>query len=158
MSPSAPAPEPPPPLPPSEPFTVRPRVSALAVVSLVLGVLGFVTVGLTGVVGLILGIVALSQIRRQAGQLTGRSLAIAGIAVSAVTLLFGALAVASLGRALDVVRGKAADSAGVVVYADGCAEPVLAEKVPRSVGTYRRGSHCSPCPPITGERLGDHVA
>lgn len=91
-----PSPVPPPP-PPSvardgrAPGTARPtapETSATAIASLVLGILGFFSCGITPLVGLILGFVSLSQIRSSNGRLSGRGLAIAGICLSAVFLLF----------------------------------------------------------------------
>lgn len=65
---------------------VEVKTSGMAITSLVLGVLGFC--GITAVVGLILGIVALVKINRSGGRLSGQGLAIAGICVSAFMLLF----------------------------------------------------------------------
>jgi prepilin-type processing-associated H-X9-DG protein len=58
--------------------------SGLAVTSLVLGIMGC-----TALVGLVLGIIALVRINKSQGRQGGRGLAIAGICVSAVMLLFG---------------------------------------------------------------------
>lgn len=58
------------------------KTSGLAIASLVLGILGFCTSGLTALVGLILGIAALVKISRSQGQLGGQGLAIAGTCVS----------------------------------------------------------------------------
>jgi prepilin-type processing-associated H-X9-DG protein len=65
--------------------------NGLAVASLVLGVLGLPTCGITAIVGLILGIIAFIQTGKSNG--TGRGTALAGMIVSAVFLLmlpFGA--------------------------------------------------------------------
>ncbi len=67
--------------------------SGLALASLVLGILGFFSCGITAIVGLILGIVSLVQINKSNGTVTGRGTALAGTIVSAVFLLmipFGA--------------------------------------------------------------------
>jgi hypothetical protein len=72
--------------PPSFPTAAaQPKTSGLAITSLVLGVLGFC--GITAVVGLILGIIALVKISRSQGRLTGNGFAIAGICVSGFMLL-----------------------------------------------------------------------
>jgi len=63
------------------------RTSALAVTALVLGILGLPTCGITALVGLVLGIIALMGIRRSEGRLGGSGVAIAGIIVSAVFLM-----------------------------------------------------------------------
>jgi prepilin-type processing-associated H-X9-DG protein len=72
--------------PPLPTTPVEVKTSAMAITSLVLGVLGFC--GITAVVGLILGIVALVKINRSGGRLSGQGLAIAGICVSGFMLLF----------------------------------------------------------------------
>lgn len=64
------------------------KTSGLAIASLILGICSFCTLGIGGVIGLILGIVAMSAIRKSAGRLTGNGLAIAGIIVSCVSFLF----------------------------------------------------------------------
>ena len=89
----APPPLIPPPLPPSPgspplgPASRRPRTHGLAVSSLVLGILGLCSGGITAVVGLVLGIIALIRIRRAPDQFRGKGLAIAGICVSTVFVL-----------------------------------------------------------------------
>ncbi len=60
----------------------EPHTSGMAIASLVLGILG-----ITALLGLILGIVSLVQINRSRGRLRGQGLAIAGICVSAFALL-----------------------------------------------------------------------
>lgn len=85
------------------------RTSGLAIASLILGILGFCTLGLAGIAGLILGIVGLIVISKSAGQLKGGGLAIAGIIVSAVSLitLFILLLMAILMPALAQARDQA---------------------------------------------------
>ena len=70
------------------------KTSGLAIASLILGVLGFC--GVTAPIGLILGIVALGKIRKSGGQLSGRGLAIAGIALSTFMLIFSIPVLAAL--------------------------------------------------------------
>src|SRR5262249_49300642 len=81
--------------------------SGLAIASLVLGVLGFCSGGLTALVGLVLGIVALSKISRSQGQLGGKGLAIAAISISGVFVL---LLPALLLPALIKARQKAQET------------------------------------------------
>jgi prepilin-type processing-associated H-X9-DG protein len=64
-----------------------PQTSGMAITSLVLGILAFLTCGLTGLPGLVLGIIALSRIKKSQGRLSGNGLAIAGICTSALFLL-----------------------------------------------------------------------
>jgi len=63
------------------------KTSGLAIASLILAVCGFLTCGLTSIPALILGIVALCIIRKNAQQLKGQGLAIAGIVVSAISIV-----------------------------------------------------------------------
>lgn len=60
------------------------KTSRLAAYSLVLGIASFITLTLTAVPGLILGIVALGKIKKNPETLKGRGLAIAGIVVSSI--------------------------------------------------------------------------
>jgi prepilin-type processing-associated H-X9-DG protein len=65
------------------------KVSGLAITSLVLGMLGMSLCGggITALVGLVLGIIALVKIKNSQGRLPGAGLAIAGTAVSVLALL-----------------------------------------------------------------------
>lgn len=63
------------------------KTSGLAIASLVLGICGIFTCGLTAIVGLILGIVGLCAISKRAQQLKGKGLAIAGIVTSAICVV-----------------------------------------------------------------------
>ena len=84
-----------PPITPGEiPASGPTTTSVMAIVSLVLGVLGFCTLGLGGLIGVILGIVALVSINKSAGRLGGQGLAIGGIVVSGAGLIAGLLVVA----------------------------------------------------------------
>lgn len=81
-----------PPVTPGEIPTSGPtKTSVMAIGSLVLGILGFCTFGLGGLIGIILGIVALVSINKSAGRLGGQGLAIGGIFSSAASLFVGAL-------------------------------------------------------------------
>jgi hypothetical protein len=64
-----------------------PQTSSLAITSLVLGILGLFTCGITALFGLICGIVAMIKISKSNGQLGGRGIAIGGTVVSTVWLL-----------------------------------------------------------------------
>ncbi|HEY3418313.1 MAG TPA: DUF4190 domain-containing protein [Armatimonadota bacterium] len=66
---------------------VKPQVSGLAITALVLGSLGFVSCGITAVVGFILGDIAHRQIKSSNGWRTGSGLAIGGIVTSSVACL-----------------------------------------------------------------------
>lgn len=66
-----------------------PKTSGLAIASLVLGLLGLFSCGITSLVGLVLGIVAAVKIKKSNGQLTGTGLAVAGICVSVFIIIVG---------------------------------------------------------------------
>jgi prepilin-type processing-associated H-X9-DG protein len=87
--------------------TAWPKASGMAVTSLVLGCLGLLTCGITSLVGLVLGFVALSRIKRSNGQLGGQGLALAGTIVSAVCLLLVPIPLAMLLPALAKAKQKA---------------------------------------------------
>lgn len=75
----------PPPLAP--PASLPPATSGLAISSLVCGILGFMTLGITSLVGAVLGHLGLSRIRRSPETLSGRGLAIAGLVTSYLGIL-----------------------------------------------------------------------
>ncbi len=62
------------------------KTTGLAEASLVCGILGLLTCGLSSIAGIVLGIVGLSKIKRSDGRLGGKGLATAGISVSVATL------------------------------------------------------------------------
>jgi prepilin-type processing-associated H-X9-DG protein len=64
------------------------KTSGLAITSLVLGILSIFTFFLTAIPAIILGIIGIFKIEKSAGQLKGKGLAIAGIAVPGASLLF----------------------------------------------------------------------
>ena len=82
------------------------KTCGLAIASLVFAILCVVTCGLTSLVGLPLGIVALRKIRKSEGRLKGRGLAIAGICVSAVVVLILCIAAAIAFPALAQDRNR----------------------------------------------------
>ena len=86
----------------------RAKTSRLAVTSLVLGCLGLLTCGVTSLVGLVLGIIALVRINKSHGQLGGRALALGGTIVSATFLLLAPILAAMLLPALAKAKTKAA--------------------------------------------------
>jgi hypothetical protein len=96
----------PPPLPAATPL-VAPKTSAMAVTSLVLGILGVFTCGLTALFGLILGIVAMVRVKNSGGKLSGNGLALAGIIVSAIFLFMIPIFAAMLLPALAAAKQKA---------------------------------------------------
>jgi general secretion pathway protein G len=67
----------------------------MAIASLVLGIAGFFTVGITAIPGLVLGIVAIGQIKRSGGRMQGAGLAIAGICISAAMMFLLLIVIAS---------------------------------------------------------------
>jgi len=70
------------------------QTSGMAITSLVLGVTGFLCPLITAVPGLILGFVAMKQIKASQGRLGGYALALAGTIVSAVALVVSIVLIA----------------------------------------------------------------
>ena len=95
------------PPPPAGATPVPAKTSGLAITSLVLGILGLFTCGVTALVGLILGIVALVKIKNSQGRLSGNGLAIGGIATSAIFLLLVPIGAAMLLPALAQAKARA---------------------------------------------------
>ncbi len=89
----------------SPPVAPTPQLSIMALMSLVLAFLGCLLI--PQIVSLVLGVLALRRIRRSHGMLTGRGLAIGGICVSSVFLLFVA-AIVALSIVIAVVNQPAA--------------------------------------------------
>ena len=65
------------------------RPSGLAISSLLLGFLGFCTVGVSGLIGFVLGLTAVIRIPRSEGRVGGYGVAVAGLSVSAVSMIAG---------------------------------------------------------------------
>jgi Domain of unknown function (DUF4190) len=94
--------------PPLSPESVAPaKKSGLAIASLALGILGLLTCGVTALIGLILGIVALIKVKRSRGALGGGGIALAGIVVSAVFVVMIPISAAVLLPALAAAKQKA---------------------------------------------------
>ena len=105
----------PPALPPQQPPTgqpvpvSQPKTSGLAIASLILGCLGFVLAGITGLPAIICGHIARSKIRNSNGTQTGSGIALAGL----ITGYFGfvILAIAILAAlavpTFNVIQDKA---------------------------------------------------
>lgn len=104
LSPNASVPGSPPPLGTS---SVPIKTSGLAITSLVLGICGLFTCGVASLVGLVLGLVALSQIKKSQGVLGGRGIALAGTIVSACFFLILPVYLAMFLPALANAKSKA---------------------------------------------------
>ena len=79
----------------------------MAVTSLVLGILGLFSCGITALVGLILGIIAMVRIKNSQGSLKGNGLALSGTIVSGIFLLMLPILAAMLLPALASAKQKA---------------------------------------------------
>ncbi len=86
------------------------KTSRMAIASLVLGICGYCTAGVTSLIGIILGIGSLTSINKSRGSLKGKGLAIAGIAVSGVSLFTMVIMLAVLIPTLGKVRTLAKTS------------------------------------------------
>lgn len=87
------------------------KTSGMAVTSLVMGCLSIVSCGITLIItsplGLILGLVAMSKIKKSQGRLTGWGLALAGTIVSGVSLLLVPIYAAMMLPALAKAKARA---------------------------------------------------
>jgi prepilin-type processing-associated H-X9-DG protein len=112
----------------TRPATAPTKISGLAVMSLVLGCLGLLSCGITSLVGMVLGVIALARISKSNDQIGGRGLALAGIVVSAAFIVLGLLLGAMLLPALAKAKQKAASiscmnnvkqlNLGLIMYAN----------------------------------------
>ncbi len=67
------------------------RLSGLALTSLLLGSLGICTAGVTGLIGFVMGLTAVIRIPRSEGRVGGYGVAVAGLSVSALSMIAGPL-------------------------------------------------------------------
>lgn len=95
---------------PPMPDQQKPKASGLAIASLICGLLGFVTFGLTGIAAVITGHMALSAIGKANGALAGRGMSITGLVTGYLTILIIPIA-ALAGLAMPVImkQKKAAE-------------------------------------------------
>ena len=80
----------------------KPRASGLAIASLICGLLGFVTLGLTGIAAVITGHLANSAIKKANGALAGRGMSITGLITGYLSILIFPVALLS-GLMLPVI-------------------------------------------------------
>ncbi len=94
----------------SDSTTGAPKTSGLAITSLVLGILGPFSCGVTALFGLVFGIVGHNKIKKSKGRLSGSGLAISGIVLSAIFILvmplfFAAMLLPALSKAKAKAQG-----------------------------------------------------
>ena len=88
------------------------QTSGLAIGSMICGILGFLTFGVTGLPAVILGHIGLSQIKKAGGALKGTGLAITGLVTGYITVLIVPIAaLAGLAAPMIVRQREAADRA-----------------------------------------------
>jgi prepilin-type processing-associated H-X9-DG protein len=158
---------PPPALPARTPATAG-KTSALAVTSLVLGILGLFTCGFTALFGLILGIMALVKLSNSRGELRGKGLALAGTILSAMFLLmipvFAALLLPALAsaqnkaREINCVNNEKMLALAVRTYSSGNSNqlPPAATWCDAIKANAGSGSIFR-CPAVTGEVPGSNL-
>ena len=140
-----------------------PQTSAMAITSLVLGVLGFFTCGVTALFGLIFGIIAIIKINRSQGRLSGSGLAIAGTCVSVVFLLLLPVLAGLMVPALIKAKQKAMTincennlrqlGLGVIMYAGSNNDQFPpAAGWSDAISTYVGSTNVFKCPSNPGQR------
>jgi prepilin-type processing-associated H-X9-DG protein len=87
--------------------SVEAKTSGAAIAALVLGILVFVTCGITALPAIICGIVALVKISESNGLLKGKGMAITGLVLPAVFIVLAPLPLAILMPALSRAKGQA---------------------------------------------------
>ncbi len=102
--------------------------NGLAVAALISGILGFLCI--TAIAAIVLGIVALGQIRKTGKK--GKGLAIAGIVLGAIWLLVGALSVPA---ALDRINDEASVTTSSSAPDTATAAPSTSETTPSDTGS-----------------------
>lgn len=95
-----------------------PATSGLAIGSLICGILGFFTLGVTGFIGVILGHIGLSKIKKSSGAIGGSGLAIAGLVTSYIGIAIFFIVVVVFGGAIFAMRGVASKAKDAQVQAD----------------------------------------
>ena len=103
------------------------KTSALAVLSLIFGILGCTILG--AIAGLICGIIAKIRISNSGGRLKGDGLALSGIIVSAVMLLLTPVLAAMLLPALDHAKPKALAKAQPITSVNNLKQLGLAARI-----------------------------
>jgi hypothetical protein len=84
--------------PPATPNTVvrapeLPSISGLAVASMIMGIASFLTCGLTAIPAVIMGHIALHDIKKEPARFTGREIALAGVISGYLGIIFAILLV-----------------------------------------------------------------
>lgn len=84
-----------------------PQTSGLAIGSMICGILGFLTAGLTGLPAVILGHIGLSQIKKSGGALAGGGFAVTGLITGYMTVVILPIAVIAGLAAPVILRTQA---------------------------------------------------
>jgi|GEM_PF-2637592 len=108
------------------------RTSKAASTSLLLGILGLLTIGITGIPAVVCGHLALRKIKTQGGALAGRGLAIAGLVAGYFFTTVFALAVLSTPVILKQAKLRALVNAG----SNADSTPLSAGNPPLSAGVH----------------------
>jgi hypothetical protein len=92
------------------PLSTVPGIGGNSIWSLVLGILSFLTLGLTGIPAVVCGHLARGKIKRSAGSQTGDGLAMAGLVIGYIgTVIVGIAFLAGLAAPLVIRQRKKAD-------------------------------------------------
>lgn len=100
----------------SSQFVVAPN-SGLSIASLVCGILTLLTCIITGIPAIICGHMALSKIKKSGGAVGGKGMAIAGLVMGYLSLVFGIFVIASMASVGTAAYKRGADRAKSLINA-----------------------------------------
>ena len=125
-------------VPPAGASYVSPPTPGIAIASLIFGILGFITMGLAGIVAVVLGHISLSRINHARGALGGRGISIGGLITGYLSSLL-LLVWIILGGAIFAMKGVAATARSKRSEADFSSFQSALEMYKLNAGTYPTG-------------------
>jgi general secretion pathway protein G len=106
------------PFPQNQSPATPPSTSGHAIGSLVCGILSLFSLGITGFIGVVLGHISLSKIKKSSGTIGGHGLALAGLITSYIGIVIFLIVVVIFGGAIFAMRGVASSAKNAQVDAD----------------------------------------
>ena len=135
--------------PPPQPMASTSRTSGLAITAMIVGIVSLVTFGclfgIVGVVAIILSAIALGQISKSSGTITGRGFAITGLICGLITTAFGIAMFVYIARNIDRTESPfmaaksaiASDSSGRIGHGNSPEAARIAEQIAQEMKSIR---------------------